>query len=92
MKTGAGLDTLHDHRIIEWFGLEGTFNGHLAQPPCSAQGHLQLDQIAQSPVQPDLECFLGWGIVHLSGKPVPVFHHPHCKKFLPYIRSKYTLF
>jgi len=26
--------------------LEGTFSGHLAQPPCSEQGHLQLDQAA----------------------------------------------
>jgi len=27
--------------------LEGTFRGHLAQPPCSDQGHLQLDHIAK---------------------------------------------
>jgi len=46
--------------------LEGTFKGRLAQPPCSEQGHLALDQVAQSPVQPDLECFQGWGIYHLS--------------------------
>ncbi|KAK4832829.1 hypothetical protein QYF61_025817, partial [Mycteria americana] len=39
--------------------------------------HLQLDQVAQSPSQPDLEWFQGWGIYHLSGQPVPVFHHPH---------------
>jgi len=45
------------HRIIERFGLEGTFRGRLAQPPCSEQGHLQLDQVAQSPVHPGLECF-----------------------------------
>jgi len=37
--------------------LEGTFKGHLVQCPCNEQGGLQLDQIAQSPVQPDLECF-----------------------------------
>jgi len=47
------------HRITECFGLEGTFRGHLAQPPCSEQGHLQPDQVAQSPVQPDLECSQG---------------------------------
>jgi len=65
------------HRMTECFGLEGTFKGHLAQPPCSEQGHL-LDQVAQSAVQPGLECFQGWGIQHLSGQPVLVFHHPHC--------------
>ncbi|KAK4823689.1 hypothetical protein QYF61_005755 [Mycteria americana] len=27
----------------------GTFKGHLVQPPCNEQGHLQLDQVAQSP-------------------------------------------
>ncbi|KAK4813629.1 hypothetical protein QYF61_014389, partial [Mycteria americana] len=45
--------------------------------PLQEQGHLQLDQVAQSPVQPDLEGFQGWGIYHLSGQPVPVPHHPH---------------
>ncbi|KAK4816838.1 hypothetical protein QYF61_023902 [Mycteria americana] len=49
------------------------------QAPCNEQGHLQLDQAAQSPIQPDLECLQGWGIYHLSGQPVPVFHHHHCK-------------
>ena len=43
----------HD-RIIECFVSEGTFRGHLAQPPCSEQGHLQLHQVAQSAVQPGL--------------------------------------
>ena len=46
------------HRIIECFGLEGTFRGHLkmgrAQPSCSEQGHLQLDQVSQRPVQPHI--------------------------------------
>jgi len=48
------------HRIIECFGLEGTFRGHLTQPPCSEQGHLQPDQVAQSPIQPGLD-FKGKG-------------------------------
>jgi len=47
------------HRIIECSGLEGTFRGHLAQPPCSEQRHLQSDQVAQSAVRPGLKCFQG---------------------------------
>jgi len=80
------------YRIREWFGLEGTFRGHLVQPPSNEQGHLQLDQVAQSPIQPGLECFQGWGIDHLSGQPGPGFHHPYAKKFLPYIQFKSALF
>jgi len=79
-----------NHRITECFGLEGTFKGHLTQPPCHEQEHLQLDLAAQSPVQPGLECSQGCGIDHLSGQPGPGFHHPHCKKCLPYIQSKST--
>jgi len=59
--------------------LEGTFRGHLVQALSNDQQHLQLDQVSQSPIQSDLECFQGWGIYHLSGQPVPVFHHPQCK-------------
>ena len=64
-------------------GVERTFKGRLVQPYCNEQGHLQLDQVDQNPVQPDLECFQGWGIYQLSEQPVPGFHHPHCTKFLP---------
>ena len=52
--------------IDSYFGLEGTFKGHLVQPSCNEQGHLQLDQVAQSPVQPDLEYFQGWGTYNLK--------------------------
>jgi len=77
------LNPFLSHRNIECFGLERTFRGHLAQTPCS--------EVAQSPVQPGFKCFQGWGLHYLSGQPVPVFHHPHDKKFLPYIQSKSTL-
>ena len=53
--------------IIERVGLGGTFEGHPVHSPCSEQGHLQLDQGAQSPVQPGLEYFQGWGISHSLG-------------------------
>jgi len=79
------------HRIIRWFGLEGTFKGRLIQTPCSEQEHLQPDQVTRSPVQPDLECVQGWGIYHLSGQLLLVFHHPHTKEFLPYMQSKSAL-
>jgi len=43
-------------------------------------------QIAQSPIQPDPEYFQGWGIHNISEQPVLVSHHPHIKKFLPYVQ------
>jgi len=48
-----------NHRIIEWFGLEVTLKISWFQPPCHEQGHLPLDQVAQSPIQPGLEHFQG---------------------------------
>jgi len=45
---------------------EGTLKGHLVQLPCREQEHLQLDQGAQSPVQPDLECLQGQSIHHVA--------------------------
>jgi len=38
---------------------------HTVQLPCSEQGHLQLDQGAQSPTQTGLVCLQGWGIHNL---------------------------
>jgi len=65
---------------MESFGLEGTFKGHLLQLPHNEQGHLQVDQVAQSLVQSVLECLQGWAFYHISGQPVVVPHHPYCKK------------
>ena len=77
----AGGLELDNHRIIEYFGLEGTFRGHLAQPPYSEQGYFQLDQVAHSPVKAGLKCFQEGGLHYLSGQSLPVFQHPHCKNF-----------
>ena len=70
---------------MEWFGLEGTLKIIWFQPPCHEQGHLPLDQVAQSSIQPGLERCQGGGIHSFSGQPVPVFHHPHGEEFLPNI-------
>jgi len=48
-----------NHRTIEWFGLEGTFKIIWFQLPSNRQGHLPLDGVAQSPIQPGLECCKG---------------------------------
>jgi len=52
---------------------------------CHEQGHLSLDQAAQSSIQPGLEYFQGGDIHSFSGQPVPVFHHPPGEEFLPNI-------
>jgi len=55
---------------------------HLVPPLCHGQGHLPLDQVAQSPIQRGLQQFQGGGIHDFSGQPVPVPHHPHSKEVL----------
>ena len=56
-----------DQKIIEWFGLERTFKIIYLQPPCYRQEYLPLGQVAESPIQPGLECFQGGGIHNPSG-------------------------
>jgi len=68
------------------------FKDHLAQHLCHGWGHLPLNQVAQSPIQPHLEQFQEWGILNFSGQSVAVPHHPHHKKSLLYVQSKFTLF
>ncbi len=84
-----------NQRFIESFELEGTHGGHLVPLlplPCSEQGHQQPDQVPQSSIQADLECPQGRGFYYLSGHPVSVPHHPHCKKRFSCIQSKSPLF
>lgn len=53
----GGSSHLLYHRIIKWVGLEETWKIIQFQLPCHGQGHLPLDQAAQSSIQPCLE----WG-------------------------------
>ena len=48
-----------------------------------ADRYLPLDQVAQSPSQPDLEHFQGRGIHTFSGQPAPVSPHPHDQRHFP---------
>lgn len=60
----------------------------LSSPTCPWQGRLSLDPVAQSPIQPNVEHFQ-WRLIHkFLGQPIPVSHHPHCERFLPYIQTK----
>jgi len=83
---------MQNYKIIESLQLEATFKGHLAQLFCNEQGHIQLDQAVQSFVHSDLESLQGQDIHHLSRQPVPMLHHPHCKRLFPYIQPKSPLF
>ena len=74
-----------NHRIIEWPRLKRTIIIIYFQSPCCAQGVQTLDQVAQSHIQPGLECLQGWGIHNLLGQPVSVHHHPLCEKLPPNI-------
>ena len=61
------------------YRVKRNLKGHLFQLPCNEQGHLQLDHVAQSPIEPDPEGLQGWGIHNLFGQPVPMPHHLYCK-------------
>jgi len=65
--------------------LEGTLKIIWFQTPCHEQGHIPLDQVAQSSIQPGLEHCQGGGSHSFSGQPVPVPHHPTGEEFLPNI-------
>lgn len=61
---GTHTSKLQNHGVTEWFELEETFEDHLVQPTPPRAGTSY--QIAQSPVQPDLEQFQRWGIHNFS--------------------------
>jgi len=76
-----------DHRIE----LEGTFKGHLAQLPCSEQGHLQLHQVLRAPSRLTLG-------VSRNGASTPLSNLCQClttliikKPLFPYPQSKSPL-
>jgi len=61
------------------------------QPPCCMQGHQPLDQVAQSHIQPGLECLQGWGIHTLLGQPVQCVTTLCVEKLLPKSIPKVSL-
>lgn len=59
---------------MEGFELEEAFKGLQSNPPCTEQGHLQLQQVAQSHVQSDLKCFQGWASTTSLDNLLPGLH------------------
>ena len=59
----APLSRKETHRIV-WVGRD--LKDHLAQPPCKEQGHLPLDQVAQSPVHPGLKWMMLRNFLHFE--------------------------
>lgn len=70
------------YKIMKWFELEVTFKGHVVQLPCNEQGHLSLEQVTKSSIQPGLEYSLGLGMHQLSGQPMQMPHHLQHTQFL----------
>jgi len=73
-----------------WVGRD--LRDHLVLTLCYRQGHLPLDQVAQSPFQTGLEFFQEGYIHNLTRQSVSVSHHPHSKEILSHVWSKSTLF
>lgn len=72
-----------NHTIIWIVSVGGEPYRSSSPTPCTAQGQLQLSQFAHISIQPDLGCFQGQGIHHLSGQSVPVPHHSSPKILFP---------
>lgn len=65
-REGGAAESQSD-RILERLGLEGTSEDQLVQSPFTEQGRSQLSQVAENPVQADLERFQGWSSYSISG-------------------------
>lgn len=59
---------------------------------CHGYGYFLLEQASQIPIQCGLEYFQGRGIHKFFVQPVPLYHYPHSKQFLPNALYKYILF
>lgn len=81
-----------NHRIIEWFDLEGTFEIIQFQPPSCRQGHFFLDQVALSPSECSLECFQDGAFPVSLGSLFQCLNRFTVKHFFPNIQPKSTFF
>ena len=68
------LFKLYYYKTIESksLALEGTFKGHLVQLPCNEQRCPQLDQVAQSLIEPHLKSLQGQGMSIEKRPPTPL--------------------
>ena len=81
------------HRIIEWFGLEGTFEVHLVKLHFYVQKHVSLDQAAnKTPSNLTLNTSNDGISTASLGNPFQCPSSLTVKKFPPYAQSKPTLF
>ena len=82
--------------ITKRFELEGTFQGRLVQPRAMGMDIFNWIRLLRAlsnlalKVSRDGASPVLWS--KASGQPGPGPHHPHCKKFLPYILSECPLF
>jgi len=66
-----------------WVGKN--LKNHPIPTPCGGQGHLPLDQIAQSPIQPGFERLQEGSIPNFDRQAILGPHHSHSEEFLPNI-------
>ena len=76
------IERKKNHRIIEWPGLKRTTMIIQSQPLCYVQDGQPPHQVAQSHIQPGLECLQGWGTHSLLGQPVQCVTTLCVKNFL----------